>query len=45
MVFPTISLAEPFLHPTSMINRNLMSMDTEEIITAQQMDPDGVDGG
>ena len=36
--FPTISLGEVFLHPTSMKFRNLMSMDTEEMIRAQPMD-------
>ena len=45
MVFPTISLAETFLHPTSMMYRNLMSMDTEEMITAQPMDAVVVIGG
>ena len=45
MVFPTISLAETFLHPTSMIYRNLMSMDTEEMINAQPMDAVVVVGG
>jgi len=29
-VFPTISIAESFAHPTSMYLRNLMAMDTEE---------------
>ena len=29
MVFPTISIAESFSHPTSMYLRNLMAMDTE----------------
>jgi dihydroxy-acid dehydratase len=38
MVFPTISIGEPFVHPTSMFLRNLMSMDTEEMIRAQPMD-------
>src|ERR671914_1055669 len=28
--FPTISLGEVFLHPTAMMYRNLMAMDTEE---------------
>src|SRR5215475_3037455 len=37
MVFPTISIAESFSHPTSMYLRNLMSMDTEEMIRAQPM--------
>jgi dihydroxy-acid dehydratase len=38
MVFPTISIAESFAHPTSMFLRNLMAMDTEEMIRAQPMD-------
>ncbi len=45
MVFPTVSLAEAFLHPTSMMYRNLMSMDTEEMISAQPMDAVVVVGG
>jgi dihydroxy-acid dehydratase len=36
--FPTISLGEAFLNPTSMKFRNLMSMDAEEMIRAQPMD-------
>jgi len=36
--FPTISLHESFAHPTSMFLRNLMAMDTEEMIRAQPMD-------
>src|SRR5438876_4233728 len=36
--FPTISLGEVFLEPTSMLYRNLMSMDVEEMIRAQPMD-------
>lgn len=36
--FPTISVHESFSHPTSMILRNLMSMDTEEMIRAQPLD-------
>ena len=36
--FPTISIHESFSHPTSMFLRNLMSMDTEEMIMAQPMD-------
>jgi dihydroxy-acid dehydratase len=35
--FPTISLGEVFLSPTSMMFRNLMSMDVEEMIRAQPM--------
>ena len=38
MEFPTISLHESFSSPTSMYLRNLMSMDTEEMIRAQPMD-------
>ncbi|KAI8261690.1 putative dehydratase IlvD1 [Colletotrichum sp. SAR11_239] len=36
--FPTISIAESFASPTSMYLRNLMSMDTEEMIKAQPCD-------
>ena len=36
--FPTISLGEVFLSPTSMMFRNLMSMDVEEMVRAQPMD-------
>ena len=45
MVFPTISLGESFVHPTSMFLRNLMAMDTEEMIRAQPMDAVVVIGG
>jgi dihydroxy-acid dehydratase len=45
MVFPTISLGEPFVHPTAMFLRNLMAMDTEEMIRAQPMDSVVVIGG
>src|SRR5579864_7248778 len=45
MVFPTISIAESFSHPTSMFLRNLMAMDTEEMIRAQPMDSVVVIGG
>src|SRR5947208_5928700 len=38
MVFPTISIAESFAHPTSTYLRNLMAMDTEEMIRARPMD-------
>ena len=38
LVFPTISLGEVFLNPTSLLFRNLMAMDTEEMIRAQPMD-------
>ena len=36
--FPTISLGEVFLNPTSLFFRNLMSMDTEEMVRGQPMD-------
>ncbi|MBB5050669.1 dihydroxy-acid dehydratase [Afipia massiliensis] len=45
MVFPTISIAESFSFPTSMYLRNLMAMDTEEMIRAQPMDAVVVIGG
>ncbi len=45
MVFPTISIHESFAHPTSMFLRNLMAMDTEEMIRAQPMDAVVVIGG
>src|ERR1700716_4046371 len=45
MVFPTISIAESFAHPTSMYLRNLRAMDTEEMIRAQPMDAVVVIGG
>ncbi|MYG43076.1 MAG: dihydroxy-acid dehydratase [Rhodobacteraceae bacterium] len=43
--FPTISLGEIFLNPTSMKYRNLMSMETEEMIKAQPMDAVVLMGG
>ena len=45
MAFPTISLHESFAHPTSMFLRNLMAMDTEEMIRAQPMDAAVLIGG
>lgn len=36
--FPTISVHESFAYPTSMFLRNLMSMDTEEMIRSQPLD-------
>ena len=45
MVFPTISIHESFAHPTSMYLRNLMAMDTEEMLRAQPMDAVLVIGG
>lgn len=43
--FPTISLHESFASPTSMYLRNLMSMDTEEMIQAQPVDTVVLIGG
>lgn len=43
--FPTTSLGEPYLNPTSMLFRNLMSIDTEEMIRAQPMDAVVLIGG
>ncbi len=45
MAFPTISIHESFAYPTSMFLRNLMAMDTEEMIRAQAMDAVVVIGG
>ncbi|MBX3566445.1 MAG: dihydroxy-acid dehydratase [Rhizobiaceae bacterium] len=43
--FPTISLGEVFLNPTSIYFRNLMAMDTEEMIRGQPMDAVVLVGG
>jgi dihydroxy-acid dehydratase len=45
LAFPTISLGEVFLAPTSLKYRNLMSMDTEEMVRAQPMDAVVLIGG
>jgi dihydroxy-acid dehydratase len=45
MRFPTVSIHESFAQPTSMFLRNLMSMDTEEMIRAQPMDAVVLIGG
>ena len=45
MDFPTISIHESFSQPTSMFLRNLMSMDTEELLRAQPMDAVVLIGG
>ncbi len=45
MVFPTLSLGEGFLNPTSMYFRNLMAMETEEIVRGQPMDSVVMIGG
>src|SRR6185295_12526575 len=43
--FPTITLHESFAYPTSMYLRNLMAMDTEEMIRAQPCDAVVLIGG
>ena len=45
LTFPTISLGEPFMHPTTMLFRNLMAMDTEEMIRAHPIDAVVLIGG
>src|SRR5262245_18013302 len=45
VAFPTISIGEVFLEPTSMLYRNLMSMDVEEMLRAQPMDAVVLVGG
>ncbi|MEP9376018.1 IlvD/Edd family dehydratase [Aquabacter sp. CN5-332] len=45
MEFPTISIHEAFAHPTSMFLRNLLALDTEELIRAQPMDSVVLIGG
>ena len=44
-VFPTISIGESFAHPTSMYLRNLMALDTEEMMRAQPVDAVVLIGG
>ena len=36
--FPTISLGETYMRPTTMLFRNLMSMDVEESLRANPVD-------
>ncbi len=43
--FPVISLGEPFLNPSAMMMRNLMSMDVEVMLTAQPIDAAVLVGG
>ncbi len=43
--FPVTSLGEVFLNPTSLLYRNLMAMDVEEMIRAQPMDSVVLVGG
>ncbi|MBU7315204.1 IlvD/Edd family dehydratase [Paenibacillus oleatilyticus] len=38
MEFPTISIGEPYVKPTTMLLRNLMAMDTEEMLKAHPID-------
>ena len=45
MAFPTVSIHESFAYPTSMFLRNLMALDTEEMIRAQPMDAVVLVGG
>ena len=45
LTFPTISLGEPFMNPTTMLFRNLMAMDTEEMIRAHPIDAVVLIGG
>jgi dihydroxy-acid dehydratase len=45
LAFPTISLNEPSLSPTSMHYRNLAALDTEAMLTAQPMDAAILVGG
>jgi dihydroxy-acid dehydratase len=43
--FPIISVGEMFTSPTTMLYRNLVAMDTEEMITAQPIDGTVLIGG
>ena len=45
MIFPTLSLGEILLAPTAMLYRNLMAMETEELIRGQPMDSVVLVGG
>jgi len=45
MVFPTMTMHESFIHPTAMYLRNLMAMETEEMIRCQPMDAVVLIGG
>jgi len=45
LVFPTASLGETLLSPTSMLFRNLLAMETEELVRAQPMDSVVLIGG
>ena len=43
--FPVMSLGETLMRPTTMLYRNLMAMDTEEMMAAQPMDAVVLIGG
>lgn len=43
--FPAMSLGEVFLHPTSMLYRNLMAMEVEALLRAQPLDAVVLMGG
>jgi dihydroxy-acid dehydratase len=45
MVFPTMAIHESFVYPTAMYLRNLMAMETEELIRCQPMDSVVLVGG
>lgn len=45
LTFPTISLHESFAYPSSLLLRNLMAMDTEEMLRALPMDAAVLVGG
>jgi len=45
LAFPTVSLCEPSLSPTSMHYRNLAALDTEAMLSAQPMDAAVMIGG
>ncbi|MFO1024296.1 MAG: dihydroxy-acid dehydratase [Acetobacteraceae bacterium] len=45
LAFPTVSLCEPSLFPTSMHYRNLAALDTEAMLAAQPMDAAVLIGG
>src|ERR1700710_968284 len=45
LAFPTVSLCEPSLFPTSMHFRNLAALDTEAMLSAQPMDSAVMVGG
>ncbi len=45
LAFPTVALGEPFMSPTTMLFRNLMAMDTEEMMRAHPMDAAVLIGG